>query len=202
MDRVGEKLHKYLDQVRIKVHGKPCPAPKQADVPNSGGTTCIEGPEILPEGTCTPQCSPGFSPTEVELYCRDGGLLPPLFGCREGFLKSVEDCVFESGGDPDKASSCLASGVPAQKLRFDTCVGNMDNFKGHCVATPAKCSGCQQRMGVCLDIAKQAAADGADKKMARLGYDIHCGDLSSGKNSYAKALASAHLVGKVDSAEK
>lgn len=198
MDRVGEKLHKYFDQVRIKVYGAPCKAPAQEEIENSAGTTCIEGPEIAPEGICTPFCAKGFSPTEVELYCRDGGLLPPKFGCREGYLKSVEDCVFESGGSPDKASSCLEKGIPSQKLRFDTCVRDLDSFKSNCMADRNKCDECQGRMANCLEKSKQAAAGGADKKMGRAAYNVECQDLMVSANNFAKALDDAGLTGKVE----
>ena len=59
--------------------GDPCPAPELIQF--SANVTCKEGPEVPHDGTCTPNCSPGYTATESGLNCLAGALIPPRFEC-------------------------------------------------------------------------------------------------------------------------
>jgi len=188
-DKIGDKYHKYFKQVEQKLNGDPCSS--ITGLGNAREPSCAEGGEIESGTKCTPVCQDGFSPTEIGLYCFGGKMTPEKFECKQGLTVSVEECVFKSKGALEEVDTCLKGGTYIQQKRFLHCIGDMATLKG-CINgnDVSKCTNCQARVHVCLDISKQANSDTAvDPEMARLGYNARCGDLNSDERSFAMAIA-------------
>merc|ERR1740129_498507 len=70
-----------LSPITFVCNERSCAAPY--GIRKAHSMPCVEGISIEPGGLCTPQCQPGYTPSEYNLVCSTGSLSPLAFTCAE-----------------------------------------------------------------------------------------------------------------------